>query len=78
MPKQQKIITMPQLRKARAQGLKLNIIIPSQAVPLFKALMEASQADSAEEFAVWALCKGLTSEEAVAKFDNVLNELTTC
>ena len=73
------IVSLDALRRVRKEARKGSLIvkvrIPSQVVPLFKALVELAEADSPETFAAWALCKGLVCEEAMDKFDKVVNDL---
>jgi hypothetical protein len=57
------------------QPLTLKVTIPAKAVPLFKALVEVTRARSPEDFAAWALCKGMTSDEAMTRFDDLVNDL---
>jgi hypothetical protein len=76
---EEKVISMRELfkarRAARRKSLTLKVTIPANVVPLFKALVEVTGAESPESFAAWALCRGLTSEEAMSQFDDLVNEL---
>lgn len=62
-------------REARKGALTLKVTIPANVVPLFNALAEVTRAESPESFALWCLCKGLTSEEVMQKFDDLVNDL---
>jgi acyl-CoA-binding protein len=44
-------------------------------VPLFKAVAAAAQAKSNEDFAAWAIIKGITSDEAMQNFDDLVNSV---
>ena len=61
--------------QAQKGGFTLRVTIPAKVVPLFKALVEVTEAASPECFAAWAICKGCTSEEAMDQFDQLVNDL---
>ncbi len=73
-----KVISMARLlrarRTARGEGLSLKILIPGEVLPLFNALAATLDMEP-QAFAVYALCKGLTSEDVLGHFDKLVNEL---
>ena len=61
--------------KPRSGSLTLRVTLPARAVPLFHALAAATEAASPEAFAAWCVCRGLVSDEAMAQFDQLVNDL---
>ena len=61
-------------RAAQRNALNLKISIPGKVAPLFNALAVIMDLDQ-QAFAVWAICKGITCEEALNKFDELVNAL---
>jgi len=73
------IISMDALRRVRAEARKgsltLKVTLPAKTVPLFKALVEVTEADSPETFAAWAILKGMVCEDAMSQIDRLINDL---
>ena len=53
----------------------MRISLPPEVYPLFTALATVSQSPSAEAFAVWCITKGMTSEEVMQRFDELVNQV---
>ena len=74
-----KIVSLAALKRARLEAgkgsLTIKVTLPAKVVPLFNALVAVTEADSPETFAAWAICKGITSEEAMKLFDDLVNDL---
>ena len=59
--------------KAPPGTLVLKIAIPREIVPLFQAMSAVVLAPSPEAFAVWAITRGMVSEDALSHFDDLIN-----
>jgi hypothetical protein len=54
-------------------SLVLTVVIPPKLIPMFTAMAAVTCAESREGFAAWAICKGMICEEAMNKFDELVN-----
>jgi hypothetical protein len=54
-------------------SLKCTVAIPPHLVPMVQGMASVMQAPSLEAFAVWSMAKGMTCEEVLSRFDDLVN-----
>jgi hypothetical protein len=74
-PESKRPAEMPDWPKTKAEPLTLTITIPAQVTPMFKCLAELTTAGNLQEFALWAITRGVSSSEAMEVFLGFQNDL---